>query len=142
LQQQDVSSQSDVTQLYSGVRDLDRQIDNVANAIAEMGGSDSLKGKLKKLERKKHRLLGEIAVVPKIRPLPDIYPDVGSRWKKLVTQLESLDPGNPAFPDARKALLDLLGEVKIRETNEGVEALISIHPAVYKQQINGAQKRT
>lgn len=64
------------------------------------------------------------------------------RWRKLVTELESLDSANPAFPKARTALQELLGAVEITETEGGVEALVGLKPAVYKCELNGAQERT
>ena len=109
---------------------------------AEVGVSDSLKDQLKKLERQRERLAKQIAAAPSRKALPDILPDVGDRWRKLITDLEGLDPNSPAFPKARTALQELLGAVEITETDDGVDALVGLKPAVYKCELNGAQERT
>jgi len=139
IRKADSETQIEVKELRADRKDVDRKIENVTNAIAEVGVSDSLKNQLKKLERQRERLAKQIAAAPSQKALPDILPDVGDRWRKLITDLEGLDSANPSFPKARTALQELLGAVEITETDDGVDALVGLKPAVYKCELNGAQ---
>ena len=142
MRQANSETRIEAKELRADRKDVDRKIENVTNAIAEVGVSDSLKNQLTKLERQRERLAKRITAAPSLTVLPDILPNAADRWRRLATELESLDSANPAFPKARSALQELLGAVEITETDDGVDALVGLKPAVYKCELNGAQERT
>lgn len=132
---------SDVSDSSGRLKALDRQINDLVETICEVGRSDVLTAKIKKLEADRDQILRQ-RKLPEISNALDFSPGATNQWKKIVSNLENLS--RVAKPDemesAREALRHIIGEVRIVEENDGVFAYPKINEsAVY---INGAQKRT
>ena len=95
-------------------RELDRQINDLAETICEVGKSDILTAKLKKLEKEQSELTLNLANTPS---MVHLTAGADTAWREVVENLESLH--KYAKPDevetARQALKGIIGEVTVVE---------------------------
>ncbi len=101
------------------MKGLDRQIADLADTIIEIGKSDVLTERLRKLEKQKEAISRQAS-----REIRTVLPRITDRWRELVTNLEALP--TLAKPDeletARSVLHDLIGTVSIVEDGDHVFA--------------------
>ena len=130
----------DIAALKRDMQLIEKQIENVVNTLASIGGSDALTTRLRQLETDKSALMMQLAYKPE--PV-QIVPDIAKHVRSVVNSLQNL-PENPhrdeALMDkARAALHGLLGNVTVIEESEGVFARIDMGRACITV---GAEKRT
>jgi len=126
------------TTAASDIRNLDRQISDLAETICDVGRSDILTAKLKELEERREKLASQLSSSSPTK----MVAGAADQWKKVVSNLENLH--KYARPDevetAREALKGIIGEVKVVEEEHHVVAYPVLgNNVVYN---SGAQKRT
>ena len=126
--------------LKSDLNRVDKQIENVIDALADVGRSKALSAKLKQLESERDTLRAELNNRP---PPPQIVPNVGKHLRTLIGSLEDI-PQHPNRDDAlndkaREAVRALIGNATVVEDNESVYAEIEMGRACIT---HGAQERT
>ena len=119
---------------------IDRQIKDLAETICEVGRSDILTAKLKKLEKQKQELTLDIG-----SQLPvSIVRGAGAAWREVVENLESLH--KYARPDeveeAREALKGIIGEVTVVEEGERIVAYPKLGRVFVDKSGAGSENRT
>ena len=118
---------------------FDRQINDLAETICEVGRSDILTAKLRDLEERKATLASYLANVESTTHLTVGAQD---KWREIVSNLENIH--KYAQPDevetAREALKGIIGQVTVAEEKHHVVAYPMLgNNVVYN---SGAQKRT
>ena len=113
----------DMTGLKEELRSTDHQIGNVVDALADLGRSDALTAKLRKLEAKKAEI--ELKLSSQLAPA-EIVPHLASRVRERIETLEHI-PQSPytnqdITDNARAALKGLLGNVTLIEEGDVVYA--------------------
>ena len=118
----DMGAQDDGPAIEAELAGLDRKIDNVLDGIENIGVSDSLAERLRKLEGEKHSAVERLEAaridVEPLDALPDLVPVLVDRWRALVADFEGL-AGNPdvepgELDTARAQLHALLGQVTLK----------------------------
>ncbi len=101
-------------------QEIDRQVSDLADTICEVGRSNIQTAKLQGLEEERLRLS---RYTDKSR-ISDLVNGTASQWRATLENLENL--GKVAKPDemedARSALREIIGEIKVVEENNGVLA--------------------
>ena len=125
----------------SDLKKLDRQISDLAETICEVGRSDILTAKLKKLEAERQQKANVLDFSTR-QTTPNLFEGAADQWTKIVSNLENLH--KYAKPDevesAREALKGIIGEVTIVEDGPHVVAYPKLNNNVGYN--SGAQKRT
>ncbi len=126
------NSPRSATDIERKLKELDRQINDLAETICEVGRSDIVTAKLKELEAERRSLNAQVSSVASAAKL---LPGATDKWREIVVDLEN--PNKVAQPDemdtARRALRDIIGEVTVVEEDTGVIAYAKLsNDAVYK----------
>ncbi len=106
------------------IADADREIARLVDAIARMGHSDALAGRLKEAEGKRAAL--------QAKPKPVAVPagkidDVMARYKRQLANIEEALKSEPA--KARPALASHFGKITIEEDTSGIWAAFATSPS-------------
>ena len=120
-------------------RRIDRQINDLAETICEVGRSDILTAKLKELEAERRSLREPVS---SLTTTAKLLPGATEKWREVVENLGNLNKvAKPhEMEAARKALRGIIGEVTVVEEGDHILAYPMISKnAVYK---GGAEKRT
>ena len=131
--------------LQARLRTLDKNINDIADTIIDVGKSNTLTERLAELEKKKAKAQVELARVSDDYSKITVMPlNVGRSWRRIVSDLEHLaqspEIDRETLDQGRRALHELLGPIRITEDESGVFAYASLsNSVVYK---DGAQKRT
>ena len=104
------------------IAELDREIARLVDAIAAVGISPALSARLQSAELERARLRAQC----KPNEMPTKVDNLIGRYMKLVDELEQTLRADIAR--ARTILAELVGRVAIRETEDGIYAVID-HPA-------------
>ena len=119
--------------LRSELRKVEAKLERIADAIETTGISGILIDRLKALETQKQELSSALKNSKKRKPaghnLPDIIPGIVKRYRKMVGELAQLGKRPLATPDdvqnARKALLDLFGTIRVEPRGDVLVARIA-----------------
>ena len=118
---------------------LDRQINDLAETICEVGRSDILTAKLRDLEGQRDRLASQVAAP---RSTFNLVTGAQDKWREIVGNLEDLR--HYATPDevesARAEIREIVGEVLMIEKGTHVFAKTKLNENMGFNA--GAQKRT
>ena len=100
------------------IKKLDEQIKNVVDSLVALGSSLALTTKLRNLEEQKEALSSQRPVTT------DLIAGATEKWCEIASNLENLS--DYAKPDeittARRLIREIVGEIEVRETNDGVFA--------------------
>ena len=123
----------------SDLKKLDRQINDLAETICEVGRSDILTAKLKELEAERQKLNAQVSSSP---ATSKFLPGAAEKWREIVTNLENLNKyaRQDEVDAARAALCGIIGEVTIVEEGPHVLAYPMLSKNVGYN--SGAEKRT
>jgi chromosome segregation ATPase len=102
------------------LREVQREIANIAEAIANIGYSDALRERLQASEAEQKRLQRELAPVAAAKPTVD---DLMGGYRKMLMELSEALKGDTER--ARPLLRQALGEVKILQEGEAIYAEIA-----------------
>ena len=120
------------------LKKLDRQINDLAETICEVGKSDILTAKLKKLETERQSLKAKSSSSTTCK----LIAGTAEKWREIVGNLEDLR--HYATPDeidsARQALHEIVGEVSVVEKGTHVFAQTKLNENMGLN--GGAEKRT
>ncbi len=105
---------------------LEREIENMVDAIRQGTISTALQNALTEAETQRDRLAAELAT-RETATLPDILPRLGQHYRELVDRLE--DSLKTDIPAAREALKGLVGDtIRLYPTEQGIlEAEIGVN---------------
>ena len=121
------------------IQKVDRQINDLAETICEVGRSDILTAKLRDLEGQRERLASQLSSSP---GATKIVTGAQDKWCEIVSNLENLR--NYATPDeiesARVELREIIGEVLMIEKGAHVFAQTKLNENMGFN--SGAEKRT
>ena len=118
----DIGAQDDGPAIEAELAGIERKIGKVLDAIENIGISDSLAERLRKLEGEKRSAVDRLEAAQidaePLDALPDLVPVLVDRWRALVTDFEGLASNPDAEPGeldtARTHLHALLGQVTLR----------------------------
>ena len=123
----------------SELKKLDRQINDLAETICEVGRSDILTAKLRELEERRERLVSQVSSTASVNK---IVTGASDKWREIVSNLENLR--HYATPDemesARAEIREIVGEVLMIEKGAHVFAKTKLNENMGFN--SGAQKRT
>lgn len=96
---------------------LDREIENLTDAVASMGGSSALQARLAKAEAEHRRLTAENVTVPALEETIDEIPNLLGEYRELLADLPPVLSED--VPRARSLVRDVLGGVRMVPDNNG-----------------------
>ncbi len=121
------SDSTSVNQLVTRRREIDEKLERIADAIESMWISDTLRDRLRQLERDRTSIEDKLIDVKKAKPclsaLPDIIPGLSDAWREIVEGMTEIASNPHALASdvqaARDRLHALLGPV-VLEPRDGV----------------------
>ncbi|HSH30043.1 MAG TPA: recombinase family protein [Thiohalobacter sp.] len=99
---------------------LDQEIARLVDAVAASGGSQALLTRLQTAEAERDEVRRELDHLPDQERLPDIIPGLIDRYREMLDLLP--EEMKDAPPEARQAVADMLGEVRILADGEAIYA--------------------
>ncbi|RRQ22970.1 hypothetical protein D6C00_01045 [Thiohalobacter thiocyanaticus] len=99
---------------------LDQEIARLVDAVAASGGSQALLARLQTAEAERDQVRRELDQLPDQERLPDIIPGLIDRYREALDLLP--EEMKDAPPEARQAVADMLGEVRIVADGDGFYA--------------------
>jgi DNA invertase Pin-like site-specific DNA recombinase len=116
-----------------------REIGNLGEAIARMGGSTALEARLATAEAEQWALTAAIDAAPMTEDAADEIPDLVAQYRELLADLPEVL--HQDTPRARAILRDLLGEVRLVQALDGVYAEVEDYGEALKIQTGSAHTK-
>ena len=119
------------------VAELDREIGRIVDAIAAMGHSDALGGRLRLLEEERREVRQAVEASAQMAEVPSAA-ELIAAYKAQVLDLESALKGDDVT-EARQILQELFGPLTVRQNGTELWVENSAAPASGKIEANGVQ---